>query len=34
VRKPFWWSWPYGFRLWLVGWLIVVGMIVLVVVYR
>jgi hypothetical protein len=26
MKRPFWWDWPYGFRLWLFGWVVVVGL--------
>jgi hypothetical protein len=32
MRPPGWWNWPYGFRLWLFGWLLVIGLIALLVV--
>jgi hypothetical protein len=23
MTRPFWWDWPYSFRLWVFGWLVV-----------
>jgi hypothetical protein len=31
MRPPAWWNWPYSFRLWLLGWLLVIGLIALLV---
>jgi hypothetical protein len=28
MKTPSWWQWPYGFRLWLFGWLVVVVLII------